>query len=57
MSSFDYLSVLVSIVIGYGLSEVLAGLARLARSRHRVKLYAPPLIWAALLILVFMQSW
>lgn len=57
MSSFDYLSVLVSIVVGFGLSEVLSGLARLARSRHRVKLYAPPLIWAATLILIFIQSW
>lgn len=39
MGLFEYLMVLVSVVIGLGLSEVLTGCANLIRVRHEVKFY------------------
>ncbi|CAN5853718.1 hypothetical protein BH20GEM3_BH20GEM3_15690 [soil metagenome] len=41
MSQFEYLGVLVSIIIGLGLSHLLASAARLIQVRRRVRLYWP----------------
>lgn len=57
MDSFGYLSVLLSIIIGLGLTQVLSACGRLIRHRERVTVYWPPLLWAGLLILIYVQSW
>ena len=57
MSSFEYLSVLISIVVGLGISHLLAGVARLVRHRGRTRFYLPTLLWLATLLLVFIQIW
>ena len=36
MGQFEYLSVLVSIIIGLALAQLLSGAARLVQLRHRV---------------------
>jgi hypothetical protein len=53
----DYLFVLVSIIIGLGISQVLTGVARTIVHRRRVRLYW---VWAVAALLVFLahvQLW
>ena len=57
MDPFSYLSVLISIVIGLGLSHLLAGAARLVRHRAAVHPYAPVLLLLAMLFLLHVQQW
>jgi hypothetical protein len=57
VSKFEYLSVLVSIVIGLGISHLLSGAARLIQLRRRARLYLPTLAWMAILFLLNVQIW
>jgi len=57
VQSFDYLSVLLSIVIGLAVTQVLQGLSGLILTRIKVKLYLPTLIWAGLALLIAIQTW
>ena len=55
--AFAYLSVLLSIVIGLAMAEILQGYGSLLVSRAKVKLYAPPLIWSVMMLLMAAQFW
>lgn len=57
VSKFEYLSVLVSIVIGLGISSLLSGAARLIQLRHRARMYLPTLVWMGILFLANVQIW
>lgn len=57
MSKFEYLSVLVSIVIGLGISNLLSGAARLIQLRNRARMYLPTLVWMGVLFLANVQIW
>ncbi len=57
MDAFSYLSVLLSIIIGLAITQVLQGYRGLLLARARVRLYAPTLIWSALLLVIATQSW
>jgi len=57
MDAFSYLSVLLSIILGLAITQVLQGYRLLLLSRGRLKLYAPPIIWSALLVIFATQSW
>ena len=57
MAPFEYLSVLVSIIVGLGLSHLLATTARLVQQRRQLALFGPTLIWMAVLFLLQIQIW
>jgi hypothetical protein len=57
MDAFNYLSVLLSIIIGLGISQLLTASGRLIRHRDRVHFHWPSLVWAGVLLLIFIQSW
>ncbi|WP_372784101.1 hypothetical protein [Phenylobacterium sp.] len=57
MHAFDYLSVLLSIVLGLGMTQLLSAVARWLELRHEVKPYLPAAIWAAFLMIVLVQTW
>lgn len=57
MDAFSYLSVLTSIILGLAIQQVLLGYRAILLSRSRVRLYAPPLIWSALMICLVTQHW
>jgi len=57
MSDFEYLSVLISIVLGLGITNILGGLAGIVRQRHRLKIYAPVPITLVTLFLIHVQTW
>jgi len=57
MDAFSYLSVLLSIILGLAVTQILTGVRGLLLSRGRINLYWPTLVWASLLLLIFVQSW
>ena len=57
MDPFAYLSVLVSIILGLAVQQVLQGYRALILSRRRIRFYAPPLIWSALILMMVAQNW
>ena len=50
MDAFSYLSVLISIILGLGITQLLTGLGRLMQVRRRTRLYGPAVAWVALLL-------
>jgi len=57
MDQFGYLSVLLSIIVGFGITQILIGFRGIVLSRKRVQMYWPTLAWAVLLLLITVQSW
>jgi hypothetical protein len=57
MDAFSYLSVLISIILGLGITQLLPGLGRLLQARAGTRLYAPAVVWAGVLLLVHVQTW
>lgn len=57
MDAFSYLSVLLSIILGLGLTQLLTASGRLIRHRDRVTFHWLPLLWAALLLVIYVQVW
>jgi hypothetical protein len=57
MNKFDYLSVLVSIIVALGISHILSSVARLINRRRRVRPYAPTLIWMSALFVLLVFIW
>lgn len=53
MKTSEYLSVLVSIIIGLGVSQVLSGVANLLVDRRRVRFYWA---WSVAVVLIFLAN-
>ncbi len=54
---FDYLLVLVGVVLGLGITQVLTGFANLIQHRNRVKAYWVQALWMALMFLLQVEHW
>lgn len=57
MNPFDYLNVLISIILGLAIAKVLTGLATVITARERVDFYWPPVVWAIWIFFVAVQHW
>jgi hypothetical protein len=57
MTDFEFLSVLISIVIGFGLTHLLAGLGRAFHFRHRNKIDAVHVAWTITVFFVLVLNW
>ena len=57
MEAFDYLSVLVSIVLGLGITQLLSGFGTWLEQRQNFRAYGPAIAWAGFLLLVHVQTW
>ena len=57
MESFNYLSVLISIILGLAIAQVLQGIRGLVLTRSKVKLYTPTIIWTGMALLIPIQGW
>jgi hypothetical protein len=57
MDAYSYLSVLISIVLGLGITNILSGMAALVRERERIQMYWPVPIWMFTLFLAHIQMW
>jgi hypothetical protein len=57
MDAFSYLSVILSIVLGLGMTQILTAFGRLIRHRDRVEEDWLPILWAVSLLVIFVQVW
>jgi hypothetical protein len=57
MTQFEYLSVLLSIILGLAITQILQGYRGLLLVRQSVRLYWPSLIWSVLILLFACQAW
>lgn len=57
MGAFEYLSVLISIVLGLGITHVLLGFGQWLERRDRFRPYGPALAWASFVLLLHIQTW
>jgi hypothetical protein len=57
VSAFDYLAVLISIVLGLGIAQILTGIADLVRARDRVTPFAPTFFQMGNMFLIHLQMW
>ena len=55
--AFAYLSVLLSIILGLAMAEILQGYRALLLARGSVKVYAPPLIWSGIMLVLAIHFW
>lgn len=57
MSVFEFLMVLVSLIVGLGIAELLSGIARAIRNRNTIKLYWVHSLFVAIVFLALLQQW
>lgn len=57
MTPFEYVSVLISIILGLGITVLLTGLADIIRNYQAVKVYWPYLIWILIVFILHFQEW
>jgi len=57
MDAFNYLSVMVSMVLGLGLTQLFAGIGNMVQVRRRVKFYWLHAMWILLMIGLHLQMW
>ena len=57
MDAFNYLTVLLSIIMGLAITQVLKGFRGILLSRARIRLYWPSLVWAALILAICVEIW
>ena len=57
MDAFGYVSVIMSVVIGLGLSHLLTGVVELFKARRRVRFYWVHLVWVVLIFVGHIFLW
>ena len=57
MTAFDYLAVLISIILGLAITQVLKGYRGMALARERMLMFWPTAIWSLVVLLIAVQSW
>jgi hypothetical protein len=57
VEQFEYLAVLISIVLGLGITQLLSGFGRWLEQRDTFRAYAPSILWAAILLVLHVQTW
>src|SRR5882724_11744532 len=57
MSAFEYLSVLISIILALGMTRVLAGVGEMLQARSRRRIYWVHIVWIVNLFLYLVVAW
>jgi hypothetical protein len=57
MAAFDYLGVLISIILGLAITQILQGYRGMALARERIGHFWPTTVWSVVLLLIAIQSW
>jgi hypothetical protein len=57
MTPFEYVSVLISIILGLGITHIVSGIADIIQHWKRVKLYWPHLMWITFVFILHIQEW
>jgi hypothetical protein len=57
MDAFNYLAVLISIILGLGIAQLLTGFGRWIEHRNAFRPFLPAVMWAGILLLIHVQTW
>jgi hypothetical protein len=57
MTPFEYVTVLVSIILGMGITQIVTGVADMVHQWDRVKVYWPHLLWIIIVFFLHIQDW
>src|SRR5687767_1802176 len=57
MTPFEYVIVLISIILGLGITTILTGVAELIKHTQSRRLYTPYIIWIVLIFVLHIQDW
>ena len=57
MTPFEYVTVLISIILGMGITQIVTGVADLVHQWHRVKIYWPHVLWIILVFFLQIDEW
>lgn len=57
MTPFEYVTVLISIILGLGITQIVTGIADLVHQWERVKIYWPHLLWIVIIFVLHIQEW
>src|SRR5947208_5766793 len=57
MDAFNYLAVLISIILGLGIAQLLTSFGRCIEQRKALRSFLPAMIWAGILLLIHVQTW
>jgi hypothetical protein len=57
MSAFEYVIVLISIILGLGITTILTGVAELIKQSKLFILYLPHIIWIVLVFVMHIHEW
>jgi hypothetical protein len=57
VTAFEHISVLISIVIGFAITTLLAGVVRLVHRRDAVVWYWPSAVWMVTMLMINVQVW
>jgi hypothetical protein len=57
MSAFEYIAVIVSVIIGLGLTRILQGVGGLLEARSRVRVYWVHLVFTGIILVGHLQFW
>lgn len=57
MSAFEFVTVLISIILGLGITQLLSGIADLIQQWEKVKLYWPHVLWMLMIFVLHVQEW
>lgn len=57
MSPFEYVTVLISIVLGLGITQIVTGIADIIHQWNRVKIFWPHLLFIVLAFFLHIQEW
>jgi hypothetical protein len=57
MTPFEYVIVLISVILGLGITTILTGVAELIKNTKPVRLYAPYILWIVIIFVLHFQEW
>lgn len=57
MTPFEYITVLISIILGMGITQLVTGIADVVHQWNKTKLYWPHLIWVGFVFFLHIQDW
>src|SRR5215470_19561036 len=57
MNAFNYLAVLISIILGLGIAQLLTGFGRWIEQHKAFRPFLPAMTWAGILLLLQVQTW
>jgi hypothetical protein len=57
MTPFEYVTVLISIILGLGITQIITGVADIIHQWNRVKLYWPHMLWIVFVFFLHVEEW